>query len=104
MADIPFKKEVHSLLSNPIITGLIRDKIIQIDNRTKIELTGDLNFSLRMDGERLVVDIHDVKPKVTAKRFLRFDGRISSVSIGHENVIISIDNLPDVTLNLVDEV
>lgn len=101
--ELGFKKEISSLLDNKVITGLIRDKVYNIDDSTQITLEGKLNFSLSMSGDRLVLDILDVKPQLSAKRgfFFKLKGRISKISIGKNDILIAIDGLPDQTITLV---
>lgn len=99
--ELAFKKEIVALLDNKVITSLLRDKVYNIDDSTQIVLDGKLNFSLSMSNDRLVLDILDVKPQLTAKRFLlKLKGRISKISIGKNDIVIAIDGLPDQTIIL----
>ncbi len=101
--ELGFKKEITSLLDNKVVTGLIRDKMYKIDDSTVITLDGKLNFSLSMSGDRLVLDILDVKPQISATRgiFFKLKGRVSKISIGKNDIIVAIDGLPDQTITLV---
>lgn len=101
MIELELKEQVSKLLDNPVLIGLIRDKRYEIDKNTYIELSGPLNFSLSYVNDRLVLTIQDIQPKVTAKRILRFQGRLETISIGKNDIIVGLKDLPDVTLSLI---
>ncbi len=103
MFELAYKEQINNLLDNKVLVSLIKDKRYDIDKNTWIELEGELSFTLSFANERLVLTMDNIKPKLTARRFLKFQGRVSSILIGRENLIISLDGLPDQTIPLTKE-
>jgi hypothetical protein len=101
MLELDKKQEINAILSNEILISLLRDKRYDIDERTTLEIEGNLNFSLSYENSKLIVIMNDIRPKLTIKRFLKFHGRISKISIGVDDILISIDNLPDLKIILI---
>lgn len=99
--ELELKQQVSQLLSNQMLVSLLRDKRYNIDQRTYIELEGDFNFTLSYVNDRLILTCNSVKPKVVAKRFLKFVTRLSSISIGKDDIIFGLDGAPDLTAKLV---
>ena len=99
--ELAFKEQISTLLDNPILTSLIRDKRYEVDKNTIIELEGSFNFSLKFENDRLVLNVLNIQPKVTFKKILTFNGRINSISIGKNDILITIENLPDVRIGLI---
>ncbi len=100
--ELALKPQIAALLSNEVLTSLVRDKHYKINESTWIDIEGELQFHVLMDGDRLVIKMDNILPKLTAKRFLKFSGRINAISIGKENIIVELDGLPDQTLVLTD--
>lgn len=106
MIELPFKDVISSALSNPILSSLIRDKIYQPNPNTEIRLDGDLNFSIGMSDDKIVITCHDLKPKISyspfsgMKRLMKVDGRLSTITISSSKIILGIDGLPDQTITL----
>lgn len=99
--ELELKQQASQLLSNQMLVSLLRDKRYNIDQRTYIELEGDFNFTLSYTNDRLILTCNNVKPKVVAKRFLKFVARLSSISIGKDDIIFGLDGAPDLTAKLV---
>ncbi len=101
MIELAAKEQIGNILDNKVLVALLRDKKYVVDSHTWIELEGNLDFSLSYEDERIVLSILSIKPRITAKRFLKFQGRISKLRIGKNDILVEIDNLPDQTITLV---
>lgn len=99
------KKQVGALLDNPILIGLLRDKLYEPDKDTSVRLDGDFNFSLGMDGDSIYIKVKDVKPQITARRGvgifkINLKGRLSGIKISRNTITLELDGLPDYPLSL----
>ena len=104
MIELKLKEQVSSLLDNPFIVSLIRDKKYEIDNKNYIELEGELNFSLSFQNDKLVLTFHDLKPRITATRTffnIRFQSRVNSLVFSKDNVVIYLSDFPAQTIPLI---
>lgn len=100
---LPLKAQANAILSNTFITSLIRDGKFVAENGDTVTLEGALNFSLSMAGDRLLLTLHDMRPRVVAKRLMglvRVKAKITSISIGPSDVIVGIEDWPDLTIPL----
>lgn len=97
---LSLKDAVAKLLSNKMITSLLRDKKYVHDNGDYIVLEGDLNFSLRMSGDNITLDIHDIQPMIVARRFflVRLKGRLTAITICPDKIILAIEGLGNVPI------
>ncbi len=104
-AELQIKSKVAALFDNPLVMGLLKDKVYHVDSDTIITLYGDLNFTLKVDSDRIALMIHDVQPQITAKRGLgmfkvNLKGRITSITLVRDRLLVAIDGLPDVEVPL----
>lgn len=99
--EVEGKSQIDSLLKNKILTSLLKTKRYDIDANTWIDVQGDLTFTLSMPADRLIITCNNIQPRLTAKRFFKFQGRVTFISIGLKDIVIGLDGLPDVTVNVV---
>ncbi len=96
---LSIKESIAKILDNKAITSLLRDKKYVSDNGDYVTLEGDLNFSLRMNGDAITLDIHDVRPMVVARRFfIKLKGRLNSVTIARESIVLNIEGLGNIPI------
>lgn len=98
--ELKAKEQITTLLENEFLINLLRDKKHVFNKHAWIELEGTFNFSLRWENDRLIIDVQDIQPKVTAKMLLKIQGRLNKISIGKNDIILSLVGLPDQTIVL----
>ncbi len=103
MIEVQAKEFVGQLLSNEILHNLIWTKRHDINPDTFIELEGDLSFTISNSGDRLLITLHDILPKITTKvlhHLIKLNGRLSTISIGQNDIILGLVGLPDQKITL----
>lgn len=106
MIELPIKESITALLANEALTALIRDRTYSPNPHVTVSLEGDLNFTISMENDALVITCHDLKPKVSyspfsnMKRLARLDGRLSKITVTSTKIVLGIDGLPDQSITL----
>lgn len=93
-------KEVLSKLF-PLLYGAVNGSI-EVSPGIRLSVTSRLQFELLKEGESVVVNFPTSHIKIMASKWLfQVDGFVKRVVIKKDNMVVEIENLPDLTVYFV---
>jgi hypothetical protein len=92
--------DVFKTLYNEFLLGLLSKAEFQVFPGVYVTIPETVTFSLCREASKIAVDLKDAKPtiRVGLRKFFNVTGTVTKLLISNNDIVISIDGLPDITV------
>lgn len=87
-------------LADPILTGLLSGKEVEVKPGVFVKLNSGLDFKIIQRNNAVEIQFK-AKPQVRVVKLLQFYGEITGLTITQQGIAIRVDGLPDIFLEAV---
>ena len=102
--NLKLKDKITSILSNPALIALMKDKKYKVNTNTEISYEGEISSKMTFEKDKIIITFSNLKPKIvysiTGTSFLEVDGRLETITISSSSIVLGISGLPDQTIIL----
>jgi TRAP-type uncharacterized transport system substrate-binding protein len=82
--NLKLKDKITSILSNPALIALMKDKKYKVNANTEISYEGEISSKMTFEKDKIIITFSNLKPKIvysiTGTSFLEVDGLVTTIA------------------------